>query len=324
MTCILLLSGVVFAGCNNDLNVTAPWKDIPIIYGILSPSDTAHYVRIEKAFLDPEVSALEIARIPDSLYYKDLDVSIFDISSGTRFQLEEIDGIEDGYVRDEGIFAEVPNILYKVDAKDLNLTAANSYRLEVNRSERLPLVTAEIEIVSRPVIVRPLPERELRFPYESLFKVIWRKADNAFFYDVSLVIHYNEWTMGDPGSIEAYSIQWKLARSVSGDRVEIFGIGFYEFLRAELEADPTLLRSLSNIDVIVRSGGRELFEFRKVLLANSGITSIGGDIPQYTNLSEGFGILTSSNSSQNSELVLHAVSLDSLRNGYLTEDLNFQ
>ncbi|RLD21936.1 MAG: hypothetical protein DRI69_02750, partial [Bacteroidetes bacterium] len=171
LTFLLLLSGVLLSGCQNDLNVTAPWKDIPIVYGILSPLDTTHYIRIEKAFLDPEISALEIARIPDSLYYKNLDASIFDISSGTRFQLLEVDGAEEGLIRDEGVFAEMPNILYKVDADDLKLVPTNSYRLEINRSETLPLVTAEIEIVSRVTIVRPIPGSTLRFPYQSLFKV---------------------------------------------------------------------------------------------------------------------------------------------------------
>jgi hypothetical protein len=324
LTFICLLSGVLLAGCDNTLDVTAPWKDIPIVYGILSPADTAHYVRIEKAFLDPEVSALEIARIPDSLYYDSLDASIIDISSGTRFQLQEVDGIDEGYVRDEGIFAEVPNILYKVDAKELVLKPSNSYRLEINRSERLPLVTAEIEIVSKATIVRPLPGTDLRFPYQSLFKVIWRPVDNAFFYDASLLIHYDEWTLGDPGSISSHSVQWELARNISADRLEVLGITFYEFLAAELQTDPALRRFLTGIDVLVRSGGQELYEFRRVLLANSGITSLGGDIPQYTNLSEGFGILTSSNTAQTLDLDLHIVSLDSLRNGYITEDLNFQ
>jgi len=321
---ILVLFGVLFAGCNNDLEVTAPWKDIPIVYGILSPLDTAHYIRIEKAFLDPEVSALEIARIPDSLYYDNLDASIFDISLGKSHQLLEVDGSLEGYIRDEGIFAEVPNILYKVAAKDLKLVPTHSYRLEINRSESLPLVTSEIEIVSKGGIVRPLAGSDLRFPYQSLFKVIWRTADNAFFYDVSLIIHYEEWTEGDPSTIESHSLDWKLGRNISTDRVEVFGITFYEFLAAELDADPTLARFLTGVDVFVRSGGQELYEFRRVLQANSRITGVGGDIPQYTNLSEGIGILTSSNSARIFDYDLHPISLDSLQNGHITEDLNFQ
>lgn len=324
LTYILLLGGVLLAGCDNELNVTAPWKDIPIVYGILSPLDTAHYIRIEKAFLDPEISALEIARIPDSLYYQDLDASIFDISSGTRHQLTEVNGIEDGYIRDEGVFAEVPNILYKVDANDLKLVATNSYRLEVNRSERLPLVTAEIEIVSRGSIVRPLNGSALRFPYQSLFKVIWMTPENASFYDVSLLIHYDEWTMGDPSTTEHLSTEWQLVRNTTQDRVEVLGITFYEHMATELLADPSTLRFLTGVDVLVRSGGRELFEFRKVIAANSGITSIGGDIPQYTNLSEGIGILTSSNTTKSLDFSLFPESLDSLRLGFLTHDLNFQ
>jgi len=227
-------------------------------------------------------------------------------------------------VRDEGVFAEVPNILYKVDGNDLKLMAKNTYRLEINRSESLPLVTAEIEIVSRAAIIRPLTGVELRFPYQGLFKVIWREADNVFFYDVSLLIHFDEWTVGDPTSVVRRSVSWELGRSINSDRVEVLGISFYKFLADQLEANPTTLRFLTGIDVIVRSGGQELFEFRKVLLANSGITSIGGDIPQFTNLSEGYGIITSSNTSQNLDFDLQIASLDSLRNGVITDDLNFQ
>lgn len=321
---LFFLAALLFSSCNNDLSVTAPWKDIPIVYGVLSPLDTAHYIRIEKAFLDPEISALEIARIPDSLYYTNLDASIVDVSVGMRYPLQEVDGNLEGYIRDEGVFAESPNILYKADASDLKLVATNSYRLEINRSERQPLVTAEIEIVSRGAIVRPLPNTSLRFPYESLFKVIWRDADNAFFYDVSLVINYDEWIITDPSSIERMSVEWRLARNISQNDIEVLGITFYEFLAAELDADPALARFLSSVDVYVRSGGKELFEFRRVLRANAGITSVGGDIPQYTNLSEGFGILTSSNTSLSPGFDLHPESRDSLVNGNITDDLNFR
>ena len=104
----------------------------------------------------------------------------------------------------------------------------------------------------------------------------------------------------------------------------MLGIAFYEHMSAELVADPSVHRFLTGVDLFVRSGGQELFEFRKVIAANSGITSIGGDIPQYTNISEGLGILTSSNTTQSLDFNLFPDSLDSLRFGFLTEDLNFQ
>lgn len=59
---LLLPFGLFLSACANDFDVTAPWKEIPVVYGILSPQDSAHYIRVEKAFVDPEKSALEIAR----------------------------------------------------------------------------------------------------------------------------------------------------------------------------------------------------------------------------------------------------------------------
>ena len=312
-----------FVACDNDLEVTAPWKDIPVVYGFLSPTDTAHYIRIEKAFLDPNTSAEEIARIPDSLYYKNLDAAIVDVARDMRFQLEEVDGALEGYIRDEGIFAENPNILYKVDASDLDLTAERRYRLEINRAESLPTVTAEIEQVKRAVIKRPVPNTELRFPYEQDFKVLWEFADNAFFYDVSLLIRFDEGMTGVPGSYEPVVLEWALGRNITANDVEVLGITFYEYLAAELEADPSISRIFNSVDCLVRSGGEELYTFRTIQLANSGITGAGGDIPQYTNLSEGFGLLTSSNLDRINELGLHPETMDSLRNGVITKDLNF-
>ena len=72
-----LLLGSMLSSCSNDFEVSAPWKEVPVAYALLSPKDSAHYVRIEKAFLDPNVSALEIAQIADSLYYPENDIAVW-------------------------------------------------------------------------------------------------------------------------------------------------------------------------------------------------------------------------------------------------------
>ena len=310
--------------CDNELNVTADWKDIPIVYGILSPVDSLHYIRIEKAFLDPTTSALEQAQIADSFYYASLDAVIVDVASGERFQLEEIDGNLEGLVRDEGTFAASPNLLYRVTQDDIRLKANQRYRLEINRSDRLPLVTAETVITQKPQIKRPFFQELLRFQYPNQFKVLWQEAENAFFYDVRLIFHYAETDPDNQGELIEKSLNWRIARNVTFSEVEILGITFYEYLRAELEASPSINRVFRAIDVEVQSGGLELFEFRKIQQANTGITSVGGDIPQYTNLSEGLGILTSSNSDLEKGYELHPETMDSLRFGSITGPLNFQ
>ncbi|MEO6758455.1 MAG: hypothetical protein ABIO24_03305 [Saprospiraceae bacterium] len=43
---LLPLAALLLASCTNDFDVTAPWKEIPVVYAILSAKDTAQYVRI--------------------------------------------------------------------------------------------------------------------------------------------------------------------------------------------------------------------------------------------------------------------------------------
>ena len=77
---------VSFFACSNEFTLTEKWKDIPVVYGFLDQKDTAHYVRVEKAFLDPLTSALTIAKnFPDSLYYKDAAVYLERGSDNKRF-----------------------------------------------------------------------------------------------------------------------------------------------------------------------------------------------------------------------------------------------
>ncbi|HLF62941.1 MAG TPA: DUF4249 family protein [Saprospiraceae bacterium] len=314
----------LFLACDNELNLTAPWKDIPVIYGVISPADTTHYVRIEKAFLDPAISALEIARIPDSLYYDELEAVFVNLATGQRIALLEVDGADEGYPRQDGVFAESPNILYKVTAADANLIPGQRVRLEVTRSDQLPLVTAETNIVGRPTINRPQADDNLRFQTNGFYRVLWAAASGAAFYDVILYVNYNEYNITDPSDVKSKVVGWKIGGVITGTELEIPGIEFYKFVGASVEVNSDLRRVFKGIDLQVRAGGTELYEFQRVQLANTGITSAGGDIPQYTNLSEGVGIFSSSNRHIRLDLELHEESLDSLISGSFTKQLNFQ
>src|ERR1044071_7961899 len=67
---------IALTGCEKDFEVAAPYKDIMLVYGIIDPLDSAHYIRIQKAFLDENKSAIEMSKIPDSSYFSNLAVKI--------------------------------------------------------------------------------------------------------------------------------------------------------------------------------------------------------------------------------------------------------
>ena len=66
--------------CSEDFEITAPYKDITVAYGILNITDTAHYIRIQKAFLDENKSAIDMAKVADSNFYAQLDVKVKEIN----------------------------------------------------------------------------------------------------------------------------------------------------------------------------------------------------------------------------------------------------
>jgi hypothetical protein len=185
-------------------------------------------------------------------------------------------------------------------------------------------VTAEATIVSKPIVTIPLAGAKLRFLTSGFFRVSWIEPAGAAFYDVILSIHYDEYHIADPGNMTNKTAVWKASGVVTSTEVQVPGVEFYEFMRGALVEDGALRRILKTIDVQVRAGGIEMYEFQRVQLANSGITSAGGDIPQYTNLSEGVGVFSSSNRTTQLGLTLHEDSRDSLILGSITKGLNFQ
>ena len=42
---------VTFLSCDNTLVVTAPFENIPVVYGVLNPNSDTQYVRVGRAFL---------------------------------------------------------------------------------------------------------------------------------------------------------------------------------------------------------------------------------------------------------------------------------
>ena len=124
----VIASAIFYPSCANDIDLTSEWKDIPIVYGLISASDSINYIRVEKAFIDNDISALDLAQIPDSLYYDDITVQIksLDSNNPATFNFVRVDGNLEGFVREEGIFANSPNYIYKLDLPPGELVGAQA------------------------------------------------------------------------------------------------------------------------------------------------------------------------------------------------------
>ena len=237
---LLVFLGGFISSCDNDLDLTSAWQDIPVVYGLLSVQDTAHYIRVEKAFLDPTTSALTLAQRPDSLYYDDAEVSLSHVSSGTSFTLQRVDGNLEGYPRTSGVFAEVPNILYKITNADLQMVPGDEYQLSVNRNDNTTPVTSTIPVLGEMAISQPMLNASILWQPVSNTTIIWDAAENARYYELRAIIHIDQETGIGSGEFESYDIDWLIESGIDGttgsSRVTVRqdGIEFFQIIAAEV------------------------------------------------------------------------------------------
>ena len=329
-TISFLIGMIAFANsCDNEIDLTAEFKDIPIVYGLLSRTDSVHYIKVQRAFLGEEGdNALEIAQIADSLYYDNLDVKIENTSTGVSYSLEKVDGNLEGQVRDEGIFADQPNYLYKLILPiGEELEGGDEYILRINREDGKPEITASTIIVDDFTFTQPFEGAQINIRYRP-YTVAWRKKAGAAFYDVKMLIHYLEQDGLNGGFVEK-TLQWDIAENVSaeGNNASVFnyefdGEEFYRYIGAELDDNDGFPRIFTSLDFVVDAGGQALFDYINIGQANTGITS-SQVVPNYTNLSEGLGVFSSRNRVYYPDFTLLGEARDSLSNGIYTNDLGF-
>ncbi len=142
----------VMNSCSTKFNVAAPYKNITVIYGFLDQADTAHYIRVQKAFLDNNKSAITMAQTPDSSFYASLRVKIERINlyttggvHDTILNVKRVDLNLEGYPKETGAFFNAPNYAYKFTD---NLDPRYSYRIVVYNP-----ATGETDSAEAPVIV---------------------------------------------------------------------------------------------------------------------------------------------------------------------------
>jgi len=58
----------LFTACENEVYINAEYKETIVIYGLLDPQDSIQYIKVNKAYLNENIGALEAAKISDSLY----------------------------------------------------------------------------------------------------------------------------------------------------------------------------------------------------------------------------------------------------------------
>lgn len=323
--------------CDNTIKLAAPWKDIPVVYAILDPSQANQYVRVEKAFLDPEQSAVQVAQIADSLYYPESAISVFLINqrTGKQVQLTRIDGAVDGLPRKSGLFASQPNWLYKTATTELGtIQAGDSIKVEVRRSDaNLSTSTAATRLPDQMVVVGPTTNEQLLIASDKKKSFTWT-ADanselfNGYVYIISRRMNGNNIVRRDTAVWQvANNLLRGSATSGSGFQtsVEVDGLDFFQVLHDRF-VNETLganeYRLMENVNFFVVGGGKEIREFQVSSNAASGVSGAEA-VPIFTNVTNGLGVVTAINRSAAAVYTLKAETITEIKTHPLTKNLGF-
>jgi len=328
----ILLSLAILSSCTTDFDLEAEWQNIPIVYGFISIQDTAHYVRVQKAFLEPGGNAIEIATNPDSIYYgpDEITVILENTETGQSFTMERVDGNLEGYPKEDGAFATSPNILYKLPADVVNLNGGDPIRLIINRGDELEPAIAETNVAGVVDSVPSSPPPKInRWLYTQNQNFGWKTDPMNKIFDLRFVIKYREFENDDPTTIVEKELEWVVSDAIINEDDEdrlvyrVLGSSFYNFIGQNIPEKENVSRLFDQFDVYITGAGPELFEFVRLQQANSGITS-AQNIPIYSNIEGGLGVFTSRYQLFRPKIRLDREARDTLIDGIYTKHLNFR
>jgi hypothetical protein len=331
----------LLASCSEDINVAAPYKPVTVIYGLLDIADTAQYIRIQKAFLDENKSALDMAQNADSNFYQDLEVLFQDYNDTARFdastlageeRLNRVDLAQEGFPKASGAFFNSPNFAYKTKR---SLVYGHTYQLVVNNR-----ATGESDTGRTQLINNGPPDFEvaafgglnyqLSFPAlrsTDVFTIGLKPPRNSQIYEG--VIRFNYVDSGVSSSV-ARSVDYRFATAARDNdtRVELTGIqrSFYTFLRDAMGPAPVnVKRFMKPSAITVWAGGRDLANYQTINNAQGGLTA-DQIKPIYTNIrgKNVYGLFSTRTRTVKNNAPISDITIDSLRTSPTVRELNIQ
>lgn len=282
--------------CEEDFEVNAPWEEITILYGLLDLQDSVQYIRVQRAYQNTDgVTAQEVAAIKDSIYHTDsLEVRLLS-SRGSTYDLIPVARND----KAPGMFSNPDHYLYRTPP-GMQLEEDATYRVEVTNLESGHQIHAETPLVQpmRPVNPNDNIGAAINFSTSNVV-LSWINGRNAHYYDLEVDIHYTIINRED-GSRNQDKINWRIfqlrettRRPGTEERASVSPESFFDRLKTGIETSPTRSHRIDSLMFHYSSGEFELYNFINVNRPSIGIVQ---KLPEYTNLSEGYGIFSSRSS----------------------------
>jgi len=315
---ILLIASII-SSCKTDFELNAPYKTIPVVYGLLDQSLDTQFIKINKSFLGNSNNA-NFASINDCTQFESLTAFIYGFNQNN-------DTVSVGTLKemmvgnlDPGIFYEDSQKIYYLETPSGYFNDDYTYKLNVSVPD-----TGAAEQFNFSAETQLVDSSGLKFEYyfgiifgKTGFKIIddvdlgttddyqnpniiWKTTKNGRFYDLIVRFHFAEYT-SNIDSTEKF-IDWNLGSQTSVDidgGEEMFKVAngktFFETIKSRLSnyefESQVLKRSFGPqcVEIRITAGNEDLNTYMQV---NEPVTGVVTERPIFTNVENGIGIFAS-------------------------------
>lgn len=303
---IIGVIGVIsLIACKDKFTLNGDYQEAAIVIGILDQTDSVHYVKITRAFIgDGQTSALDIAQIPDSNYFKQVDAKVFEKDGNGAIIRTFV--LHDTIIPNKdpnGVFY-APNqkvyVFYTNPSSPLNSTY--TYELDINVDNGRIKVSGKTKLVDGIQLSPAISgfNTSLKFTGNSVgtYKaqaVEVTNTGNSTKLNAKLRFEYREYTTY-PTVFTDKSIMMNLGevdlpQGKKSHQFSISGDGFYNMIKSKVSIDPSVeRRKYLGVELQITGGSAELGNFISV---NEPSSDLAQNKPEFTNLTvnEGFKVI---------------------------------
>lgn len=325
---IVVVAALLGMGCNEDVELNAPYKSTTIVFGLIDPDPNndavfnaldTQWVRITRTFLG-DGNNNNYAAIRDSSEYRESDfVSkvVQEINAnGDVTATFDLTAVTVANKSVNGIFYGPEQTLYYFTAPNgINTEAQYRILLDFANKEDVSAIT---EVVRNEEVYFQNPQPNgtvtlaqssggsISYPLNSSIK--WNPAQNVTSYSATLRFHYTEfeyetpeWT-GTPIITKRY-IDFPLGSynpqgTENAITLSFNARSFFSYLQGKIEVNPMIKRVIGDIedsdtrpfDVLLGMGSSQLTTYIEV---NSPVSGVVQERPVHTNVNNGLGLWAS-------------------------------
>jgi hypothetical protein len=309
----------LFTACENEVFINAEYKETIVIYGLLDPQDSIQYIKVNKAYLNENIGALEAAKISDSLYLDSTRVELKRISNGQII----VCTAEAGPTKDSGIFANNKNILWVTREK---IYPNEEYEITVSNPLTKTKAVSTTKTVGNTKIRSPFIDQTNVFSVGPEYLTIsYVAAPNAFAYDARFHVYYEEINTADTNAKVLKMATWRVVNNyLVGNNPspmrQVPRLSFLQFLQSNITAAPNLKHRIKWVGLSLYAGNQTLVDYISVNEPSIGIVQKQAE---FTNINGGYGLFASRSTSKVYGIPIDASSIVYLQKHELTKALNF-